>query len=239
MRPGIDREFKRIEDRAVDEAIAVQEESGVDVVSDGELRRFGFIGSLIEIVDGIGPAAGERLSREAGARACGARRRRGGLPQEGAVGGGTGMVCHGFKGGIGTASRTLPADAGRIHGRRARAVQLRLAPRPADRRRAGRRGDSGSRRLHRQQRSAAADSPAPALRRARRRRATRTTRRSRARSSSSSRPMRRCCRISSSGSRHASRSASDDRAGSAATAPATSSSRSPPRIRVPGSTTSR
>jgi D-aminopeptidase len=36
----------------------------------------------------------------------------GGLPQEGAVGGGTGMVCHGFKGGIGTASRTLPAAQG-------------------------------------------------------------------------------------------------------------------------------
>src|SRR3954451_21790934 len=36
----------------------------------------------------------------------------GGLPQEGAVGGGTGMVCHGFKGGIGTASRKLPADQG-------------------------------------------------------------------------------------------------------------------------------
>jgi D-aminopeptidase len=34
----------------------------------------------------------------------------GGLPKEGAVGGGTGMVCHGFKGGIGTASRKL-ADA--------------------------------------------------------------------------------------------------------------------------------
>jgi L-aminopeptidase/D-esterase-like protein len=31
---------------------------------------------------------------------------------EGNVGGGTGMVCHGFKGGIGTASRVLPADAG-------------------------------------------------------------------------------------------------------------------------------
>jgi D-aminopeptidase len=28
---------------------------------------------------------------------------------EGSVGGGTGMVCHGFKGGIGTASRKLPA----------------------------------------------------------------------------------------------------------------------------------
>jgi D-aminopeptidase len=31
---------------------------------------------------------------------------------EGAVGGGTGMLCNGFKGGIGTASRLLPADAG-------------------------------------------------------------------------------------------------------------------------------
>jgi D-aminopeptidase len=36
----------------------------------------------------------------------------GGLPQEGVVGGGTGMVCHGFKGGIGTASRVLTADQG-------------------------------------------------------------------------------------------------------------------------------
>jgi D-aminopeptidase len=36
----------------------------------------------------------------------------GGVPQEGAVGGGTGMVCHGFKGGIGTASRKLSAQDG-------------------------------------------------------------------------------------------------------------------------------
>ena len=31
---------------------------------------------------------------------------------EGCVGGGTGMICHGFKGGIGTASRVLPAAEG-------------------------------------------------------------------------------------------------------------------------------
>jgi D-aminopeptidase len=37
---------------------------------------------------------------------------KGGTVQEGAVGGGTGMVCHGFKGGIGTASRKLPAGQG-------------------------------------------------------------------------------------------------------------------------------
>jgi L-aminopeptidase/D-esterase-like protein len=36
----------------------------------------------------------------------------GGVPKEGAVGGGTGMVCHGFKGGIGTASRKLTAEQG-------------------------------------------------------------------------------------------------------------------------------
>jgi len=37
---------------------------------------------------------------------------KGGAVLEGAVGGGTGMVCHGFKGGIGTASRRLPAEQG-------------------------------------------------------------------------------------------------------------------------------
>jgi L-aminopeptidase/D-esterase-like protein len=37
---------------------------------------------------------------------------RAGPVAEGSVGGGTGMVCHEFKGGIGTASRVLPAEAG-------------------------------------------------------------------------------------------------------------------------------
>src|SRR5262249_4159951 len=36
-------QFKRVEDRAVDEAIALQERSGVDVVTDGEMRRSGFV----------------------------------------------------------------------------------------------------------------------------------------------------------------------------------------------------
>ena len=45
----------------------------------------------------------------------------GGPVAEGNVGGGTGMVCHGFKGGIGTASRR----GARLHGRRARAGQPR------------------------------------------------------------------------------------------------------------------
>jgi L-aminopeptidase/D-esterase-like protein len=37
---------------------------------------------------------------------------KGGAVPEGNVGGGTGMVCHGFKGGIGTASRKLPPEQG-------------------------------------------------------------------------------------------------------------------------------
>lgn len=37
---------------------------------------------------------------------------RGGRVSEGAVGGGTGMICYDFKGGIGTASRLLPVELG-------------------------------------------------------------------------------------------------------------------------------
>jgi len=36
----------------------------------------------------------------------------GGRVQEGSVGGGTGMICNGFKGGIGTSSRVAPKEAG-------------------------------------------------------------------------------------------------------------------------------
>jgi 5-methyltetrahydropteroyltriglutamate--homocysteine methyltransferase len=48
-------EFKRIEDRAVDLAIAQQEAVGLDVISDGELRRGTFLGPLLDTVDGFGP----------------------------------------------------------------------------------------------------------------------------------------------------------------------------------------
>ncbi len=41
-------EFKRIEDRAVDAAIAQQEAVGLDVISDGELRRGTFLGPLLD-----------------------------------------------------------------------------------------------------------------------------------------------------------------------------------------------
>src|SRR5688572_27672327 len=48
-------EFKRIEDRAVDEAIELQEAVGLEVVTDGEMRRGSFIGTLIEVIDGLEP----------------------------------------------------------------------------------------------------------------------------------------------------------------------------------------
>src|SRR6201993_1744116 len=46
-------DFKRIEDRAVDQAIAMQEGVGLDVVTDGELRRHTFIDQLTEQVEGL------------------------------------------------------------------------------------------------------------------------------------------------------------------------------------------
>jgi 5-methyltetrahydropteroyltriglutamate--homocysteine methyltransferase len=45
--------FKRMEDRAVDMAIALQELAGVDVVTDGEMRRLWFTGALSEAIGGI------------------------------------------------------------------------------------------------------------------------------------------------------------------------------------------
>jgi 5-methyltetrahydropteroyltriglutamate--homocysteine methyltransferase len=46
-------ELKRVEDRAVDEAVRLQEEAGLDVLTDGELRRYAFFGHLIEALDGF------------------------------------------------------------------------------------------------------------------------------------------------------------------------------------------
>ncbi len=45
-------EYKRIEDRAVDAAIATQEGAGVDVVTDGEMRRGHFVSPLTDVIEG-------------------------------------------------------------------------------------------------------------------------------------------------------------------------------------------
>jgi 5-methyltetrahydropteroyltriglutamate--homocysteine methyltransferase len=47
-------EFKAIEDRAVDDAIALQESIGLEVVSDGEMRRQSFQGQMTAAVSGFG-----------------------------------------------------------------------------------------------------------------------------------------------------------------------------------------
>jgi 5-methyltetrahydropteroyltriglutamate--homocysteine methyltransferase len=47
--------FKEVEDRAVDEALALQEEAGLDVVTDGEMRRLSFQSQLPAAVEGFGP----------------------------------------------------------------------------------------------------------------------------------------------------------------------------------------
>jgi 5-methyltetrahydropteroyltriglutamate--homocysteine methyltransferase len=51
--------YKEIEDRAVDQAIAMQEGVGLDVVTDGELRRHSFIDQLTEAVEGLTPDSGD------------------------------------------------------------------------------------------------------------------------------------------------------------------------------------
>ncbi len=51
-------EFKRIEDRAVDAAIAMQESAGLDVVTDGEFRRFSFLDQVVSEINGMEPIDG-------------------------------------------------------------------------------------------------------------------------------------------------------------------------------------
>jgi 5-methyltetrahydropteroyltriglutamate--homocysteine methyltransferase len=51
-------EFKRLEDRAVDEAVALQESAGLDIVTDGEQRRYAFFGHLVDALEGFDKSAG-------------------------------------------------------------------------------------------------------------------------------------------------------------------------------------
>ena len=51
-------DFKVIEDRAVNEAIALQEAAGIDVITDGELRRYAFYGQLVEALAGFAKYGG-------------------------------------------------------------------------------------------------------------------------------------------------------------------------------------
>ena len=46
-------DFKALEDRAVNESIALQEAAGIDVITDGEMRRYAFYGHLIDALAGF------------------------------------------------------------------------------------------------------------------------------------------------------------------------------------------
>ena len=56
-----DPEFKRIEDRAVDVCVAIQERAGVDVVTDGEQRRSVFASQLVQAAEGFDVVANNRV----------------------------------------------------------------------------------------------------------------------------------------------------------------------------------
>jgi 5-methyltetrahydropteroyltriglutamate--homocysteine methyltransferase len=51
-------EFKRFEDRAVDEVINLQESVGLDAITDGELRRSSFYGHFVDAVEGFDAEGG-------------------------------------------------------------------------------------------------------------------------------------------------------------------------------------
>lgn len=46
--------FKAVEDEAVDAIIRMQEEAGLDVVTDGEMRRLSFQSQMVEAIEGFG-----------------------------------------------------------------------------------------------------------------------------------------------------------------------------------------
>jgi 5-methyltetrahydropteroyltriglutamate--homocysteine methyltransferase len=50
--------YKKVEDRAVGDAVALQQNAGLDVVTDGEMRRYAFFGHLAEALEGFDKYAG-------------------------------------------------------------------------------------------------------------------------------------------------------------------------------------
>lgn len=51
-------ELKQLQDRAIDDALAMQERAGLDVVTDGELRRVQFFDQFVVGMAGLAPGAG-------------------------------------------------------------------------------------------------------------------------------------------------------------------------------------
>jgi 5-methyltetrahydropteroyltriglutamate--homocysteine methyltransferase len=57
-------ERRAVEDRAILEAIALQEEVGLPIVTDGEFRRRHFFSTLVAVTDGMDPEGYERRHRD-------------------------------------------------------------------------------------------------------------------------------------------------------------------------------
>ncbi len=53
-----DADFKRVEDHHVEAAVRLQEDAGIDVVTDGEQRRYASFGHLVESFDGFDKEGG-------------------------------------------------------------------------------------------------------------------------------------------------------------------------------------
>ncbi|MFD1611458.1 hypothetical protein ACFSCW_06545 [Sphingomonas tabacisoli] len=59
-------QYKAVEDRAVDELIALQERSGLDIMTDGHVRRSTFLEPLSGALNGVGILPGQGRSRSGG-----------------------------------------------------------------------------------------------------------------------------------------------------------------------------
>jgi 5-methyltetrahydropteroyltriglutamate--homocysteine methyltransferase len=68
-------DFKAIEDRAVDEAITLQKDAGIEAITDGEMRRAGFMSVLIDAFEGFAHGGGwaPTFRDESGRERVGAR----------------------------------------------------------------------------------------------------------------------------------------------------------------------
>jgi 5-methyltetrahydropteroyltriglutamate--homocysteine methyltransferase len=62
-------DFKRIEDSEVDRVVSLQEEAGLDVVTDGEQRRSHFTGPLSDVVDGLSEVPADNIDARGSAAA--------------------------------------------------------------------------------------------------------------------------------------------------------------------------
>jgi 5-methyltetrahydropteroyltriglutamate--homocysteine methyltransferase len=51
-------EFKSVEDRAVDQAIELQKGVGLEILTDGEMRRYAFFGHLVDAIEGFDKVGG-------------------------------------------------------------------------------------------------------------------------------------------------------------------------------------